>query len=85
MLLSFSRMLFIRFTTSMLIGELIECHQEAFAYLGGWPTKAGRSGFLNRWNAAFGYFSGKLNETANGHRLGCWINSRERLRVQSRS
>lgn len=36
MVLSFSRMLFVRFTTSMRIRELIECHQEAFAYFGGW-------------------------------------------------
>jgi transposase len=37
MVLSFSRMLFVRFTTSMRLGELIECHQEAFAFFGGWP------------------------------------------------
>lgn len=37
MVLSFSRMLFVRFTTSMRMRELLECHQEAFAYFGGWP------------------------------------------------
>lgn len=37
MVLSFSRMLFVRFTTAMRMRELIECHQEAFASLGGWP------------------------------------------------
>lgn len=37
MVLSFSRMLFIRFTTSMRMRELIACHQEAFAFFGGWP------------------------------------------------
>ena len=36
MVLSFSRMLFVRFTTSMRMRELIECHQEAFAFFGGW-------------------------------------------------
>jgi transposase len=37
MVLSFSRMLFVQFTTSMRMRELIECHQQAFAYFGGWP------------------------------------------------
>jgi len=36
MVLSFSRMLFVRFTTSMRMRELIDCHQEAFAFFGGW-------------------------------------------------
>jgi hypothetical protein len=39
MVLSFSRMLFIRFTQSMRMRELIECHQEAFAFFGGWPQE----------------------------------------------
>jgi len=37
MVLSFSRMLFLRFTTAMRMRELIESHQEAFAFFGGWP------------------------------------------------
>src|SRR5262249_44424538 len=37
MVLSFSRMLFVRFTTSMKMPQLLECHQLAFAYFGGWP------------------------------------------------
>jgi transposase len=36
MVLSFSRLLFVRCTTSMRMRELIECHQEAFAFFGGW-------------------------------------------------
>jgi transposase len=36
MVLSFSRMLFVHFTTSMKMRELIECHQKAFAFFGGW-------------------------------------------------
>ena len=36
-LLCYSRMLFIRFTTSMKMAQLIACHQEAFAAFGGWP------------------------------------------------
>lgn len=34
--LSFSRMMFVYFTTSMKIEELIRCHQLAFEYFGGW-------------------------------------------------
>jgi transposase len=37
MVLSFSRMLFVRFTTSMKLPVLIECHQRAFDFFGGWP------------------------------------------------
>ena len=37
--LSFSRMLFVRFTTSMKLAELIRCHLEAFAFFGGWPEQ----------------------------------------------
>ena len=37
MVLSFSRMMFVRFTTSMRLGELIACHRKAFDYFGGWP------------------------------------------------
>jgi transposase len=38
MVLSFSRMMFIRFTTSMKLSVLIECHQAAFEFFGGWPA-----------------------------------------------
>ena len=38
MVLSFSRMLFVTFTRSMALTELIACHQEAFAYFGGIPS-----------------------------------------------
>jgi transposase len=37
MVLSFSRMLYVEFTTSMALPELIRCHQNAFAYFGGMP------------------------------------------------
>ena len=36
--LGFSRMLFVTFTASMALPELIRCHQEAFAYFGGVPA-----------------------------------------------
>ena len=38
MVLSYSRMRFVRFTTSMRLAELIACHQRAFEYFGGWPA-----------------------------------------------
>lgn len=37
LVLSYSRMLFVRFTTSMALPTLLDCHRQAFAYLGGWP------------------------------------------------
>lgn len=38
MVLSFSRMLYVEFTTAMKLPQLIAAHQNAFAYFGGWPT-----------------------------------------------
>jgi len=37
MVLGFSRMLFVRFTTSMRMPQLLDCHQKGFEYFGGWP------------------------------------------------
>jgi transposase len=37
MVLSFSRMLYITFTRSMSLINLLRCHKLAFAFLGGWP------------------------------------------------
>jgi len=31
------RQMYVRFTTSMRMGELIDCHQQAFAFFNGWP------------------------------------------------
>lgn len=39
MVLSYSRMRFVRLTTSMRLAELIACHQAAFEYFGGWPKE----------------------------------------------
>lgn len=39
MVLAFSRMMYIRFTTSMKMGPLIESHQRAFEFFGGLPTQ----------------------------------------------
>lgn len=38
MVLGFSRMLFVAFTDSMALPELLKCHQQAFAYFGGVPS-----------------------------------------------
>jgi transposase len=39
MVLGYSRMRFVRFTTGMRLAELIACHQAAFDYFGGWPRE----------------------------------------------
>lgn len=38
MVLCFSRMMFIKFTTSMRLPVLLECHLEAFRFFGGWAA-----------------------------------------------
>jgi transposase len=39
MVLGFSRATFVRFTTSMALGTLVECHREAFDFFGGVPRQ----------------------------------------------
>ncbi len=39
MVLGFSRMLYVEFTTSMELAALLACHQHAFAFFGGWPRQ----------------------------------------------
>jgi len=39
MVLGFCRALYIEFTRSMRLETLIRCHQNAFAYFGGWPAR----------------------------------------------
>jgi transposase len=39
MVLGFSRTMFVRFTTSMALGTLIDCHRQAFAFFGGVPKQ----------------------------------------------
>jgi transposase len=39
LVLSFSRMLYVEFTTSMDLATLLQCHLHAFAFLGGWPKE----------------------------------------------
>lgn len=39
MVLAFSRMLYVEFTTAMDLLTLLACHQQAFAFFGGWPRE----------------------------------------------
>jgi len=39
MVLGFSRYLYVEFTRSMSLASLIRCHQNAFAFFGGWPRR----------------------------------------------
>jgi len=39
MVLGFCRALYIEFTRSMRLETLVRCHQNAFAYFGGWPAR----------------------------------------------
>ncbi len=39
MVLSYSRFLYVEFTRSMRMETLIRCHQNAFAFFGGWPKR----------------------------------------------
>jgi transposase len=39
MVLAFSRMLYVEFTTSMDLPTLLACHLNAFAFFGGWPKE----------------------------------------------
>jgi transposase len=39
MVLGFSRMLYVQFTASMALPQLLACHQAAFAFFGGWPKE----------------------------------------------
>lgn len=59
MVLGFSRMLYVRFTSSMKLPVLIDCHLAAFRYFGGWTRsllfdnmKQVRLG-ADRWNPLF--------------------------------
>lgn len=75
MVLSFSRMLFVRFTTSMKVSELIRSHLEAFTFFGGWPEqilydnmKQVRLG-LDEWNPLFLDFANHYGIVPKTHRI----------------
>ncbi len=55
MVLSYSRYLYVEFTHTMCLPELIRCHQQAFEFFGGWPRR-GRARCRRRprrWGGAF--------------------------------
>ena len=74
MVLGFSRMLFVRFTTSMGLPQLLECHQKGFEYFGGWTqtilydnmkqVKLSR----DRWNELFVDFCNHYGIVPKTHR-----------------
>lgn len=73
--LGFSRSLFVRFTTSMDVRVLIECHQHAFEYLGGWPREILYDNMKqvkigpNEWNPLFLDFANHHGFTIKTHRV----------------
>jgi transposase len=74
MVLGYSRMMFITFTSSMRMRELIQCHQDAFAFFGGWTqtilydnmkqVKISR----NEWNEQFVDFASHYGFAPKTHR-----------------
>ncbi|MEO7133123.1 MAG: IS21 family transposase [Vicinamibacterales bacterium] len=73
--LAFSRMMYVEFTTSMKLPWLIRCHQAAFRFFGGWPLEIlydnmkqvtlGR----DRWNPLFADFVDHYGIAARTHRI----------------
>lgn len=75
MVLSFSRYMYVEFTTSMKLEQLIECHQQAFAWFGGSPQtilydnmKQVRLG-PGQWNPLFLDFTNHYAVTPKTHRV----------------
>jgi transposase len=75
MVLSFSRTLYVEFVSSMNLPTLLRCHQNAFAFFGGWP-----SGLLydnmkqvkigpDTWNGLFIDFATYYGFTPKTHRI----------------
>lgn len=73
MVLSFSRQLFICFTTSMRMPELLRCHQLAFEFFGGWTQTILYDNMKqvriarHRWNEQFLDFAGHYGFTPKTH------------------
>jgi transposase len=74
MVLSFSRMIFVRFTRSMKLPVLIDCHQQAFAFFGGWPATILYDNMkqvklsYSQWNPLFLDFAGHYGFAPKTHR-----------------
>ncbi|MGA7124012.1 MAG: IS21 family transposase [Polyangiaceae bacterium] len=74
MVLSYSRFLYVEFTRSMRLETLIRCHQNAFAFFGGWPKRILYDNMrqvvvgANRTNERFLDFSRHYGFEARRHR-----------------
>ena len=74
MVLGFSRQMFVHFTTSMRMPELIRCHQLAFSYFGGWPQTMLYDNMKqvkissSKWNEIFLDFANHYGFTPKTHR-----------------
>jgi transposase len=74
MVLGFSRQLFVHFTTSMRMPELIRCHQLAFEFFGGWTATILYDNMKqvklsqSHWNEQFLDFANHYGFTAKTHR-----------------
>jgi transposase len=75
MVLGWSRMMYVEFTTSMRLPMLIRCHLAAFRFLGGWPLeilydnmKQVRLG-ADRWNPLFIDFASHYGIVVRTHRI----------------
>jgi transposase len=73
--LAWSRMMYVEFTTSMKLPWLIRCHLAAFRFFGGWPVevlydnmKQVRLG-REQWNPLFMDFVGHYGIVAKTHRI----------------
>lgn len=75
MVLSYSRMLYVEFTHSMVLAELIACHQRAFEFFGGWPRSVLYDNMKqvrlspSEWNPLFLDFINHYGVTPKTHRV----------------
>jgi transposase len=75
MVLSYSRYLYIEFTHSMCLPELIRCHQRAFEFFGGWPHSILYDNMKqvrlsqSEWNPLFLDFVNHHGITSKTHRV----------------
>jgi transposase len=75
MVLSFSRMLYVEFTSSMKIESLIQCHLNAFAFFGGWTQSLLYDNMKqvkldrNTWNPLFIDFANHYGITVKTHQI----------------
>lgn len=75
MVLSFSRTLYVEFVSSMNLPTLLRCHQNAFAFFGGWPASILYDNMKqvkigpDTWNGLFMDFANYHGFTPKTHRI----------------